>query len=296
MENNQNEYFGTAYKILTDFIRIFSNNKNIYIIVISLIVILCSMFTGYFLDQNTRKVNNNYIGTFIVLFSAYWALSFSTEVIRSGIAISLSCISISLLLSNKNIFLSLVLYILSICFHWTQIILLPFLIYLKFRKRIYIFSRTFYLMILVLFVILDIFCFNHLFYKSIINMINSIFTFFNINEHYDIYLSFTSKSFLENLSLQYIFYRFLAIFFSVFKTRSSNYNKLLNGYFISFFIYSFFNGIGVTTRLQWPHLVLSIFLLYYYAKEYPEKKKTKFLVLSIIFLLEIILGYRYLFA
>lgn len=269
--NDDNSYFSAVYGILTDVIRlIFGPSVNGFLISISVLVLVCAysavMILNYSPIQKQGEIKHRYIGTFLFLFCIYWGMSFSAEVIRSGLAISFSLVTIVSLLVSKNKvnIIAIIFFVMSILMHWTQIILLPFLLYLVIVRNVKNRSFKFYFILSLILLLLDFCDFSRIVMQGLLPLFKKIVEIFDDVGHYSVYFELVERTTVfDYLTRQYIYYHLLGLFFALFKIEDKAYIKLLNGYYYGLCLFTFLNGISsAITRTQWPLLILSVFLIY----------------------------------
>lgn len=303
-QNSIDSYFGFGYRILTKAVRyFFSNNKYALMFIISTI-----NFTSVYLaakyfkegssdgieESSIRQNKSKFIGTFLFLYSMYWGLSFTSEVIRTGIAISISILAIALVNSHKK--LAFLFFSVSVLFHWTQIFLAPFL-YILYREEkykvipLYIFVLWFFFIVTGDFVNVSALIVNIL-----IVPLKWLLEVFNLSSHYSIYLvTFERISLFSYVSRQYLFYMFLAIVFLFGDMNNRKYNIFVFGYFLGLTIFTLLNSLLAITRMQWIYLVLSIYVIYLFASLNNKFSFTiKGILVSGIVLLQTIMAILYL--
>lgn len=302
-QSGDNSYFSYIYGVLTDLIRIFGTSASWFLICIASINLMCAIIAVRLIPKQTALFENgikrNQTCTFIFLYAVYWGFSFSAEVIRSGLAISISLIVIALLLKpsdKKRLIFAVILYILSMLFHWTQIILLPFLLYLFFIKKVKVRKVSFYLILSAIMLILDMLDSSRIAMERLLPILSRIVKIFDVNNHYDVYLNIiVRQSRLEYISLQYIYYHLLGVFFACFKSNDKNYIRLLNGYYYGLSLFTLLNGVAdAITRIQWPLLVLSVFLFYYFLQNKNFDKKEKIFSMLVYSATMAVMACRYL--
>ncbi len=267
--NDDNAYFSEFYGKLADGIRlIFGSSVNGFLISISLIILSCALATVLIMNKGAkREKRQRYIGTFIFLFGLYWGMSFSAEVIRSGLAISFSMVAVALLLSPfkiRRLIAATIMYVIALMIHWTQIILLPFLLYILLVRRVKNRPFRFYFLFTVLMLFLDLIDFSRIVLKGSVPLFQKFINAFGGGGHYDGYFEVVQRSNpLDYLTRQYIYYHVLGLVFAFFKLKDIKYIKLLNGYYFGLSLFTLFNGISTAiTRTQWPLLILSVLLMY----------------------------------
>lgn len=306
-KNDDNSYFSAFYGGVTKVISfLLGKSTTSYLIGISSINLLCAIITSSIIQNklNRKPVSlygkgKNTANIFIFLYGVYWGVSFSAEVIRSGLAISISLIVIALLLCETKclkIIVAVILYILSLLMHWTQIILLPFIIGVLCSRKPKYRGYKFYIVLTLILLFLELIDFGYLMASIVTPIINKVITIFGMNEHYDVYLIATRRtSMFDYVTLQYVYYHILGVFFASQIKKQENYIKLLNGYYYGLAIFTVSSGVVIaTTRLQWPLLILSIFLMYSYLTD-DKYSKSKRLTVGVLYsLTQMIMAIRYL--
>lgn len=301
--NGDNAYFGLGYQILTNAIRqVFGNNEIILLIVISsfnLITALLAVHIISYEKKDIKKRNSTntgrYIGSFLLLYSMYWGLSFSSEVIRSGLAITLSLLVIALIIKRKTI-LAIIIYVISITFQWTQILLLPYLLIVRSEKSFKPVTRFSYIIWLIVILVADAINFSSLIGNTLTLTLSYFFKELSLYSHYSVYLVTGERaSLLSYLSQQYLFYRITGLLLLFGDLRNKKYNIFTYGYFIGLSIFSLLNVFEPVTRTQWIYLVLIVFAIYFFIKENKKYSyAVKGLIVSIYLLLQTIMTVLYL--
>lgn len=293
-QNNENAYFGFAYKVLCDLIRtIFGTNINGYFLVICMItlgtaIIAVKIWNG--------KISTVYISSFLLVYVVYWGVSFSAEVIRAGMAISLSLLAIALM-RNKKWILVIPVMTLSIAFHWTEIFIIPILILLyfseKFKKKPLQESLFYLWMVLLLFC--DFIDIGYFLSKGLAFFMSMIISNLAEAEHYLRYLRVTPHSSLFSyISLQYVYYRLLGLLLVYIHRKSNSSKVLLISYFCGLTVYSVMNSFVAVTRMQWVFAVPSVFLFYDYIRSPKGLKKDKVIIISILVIVQMVMAINYL--
>lgn len=302
-EDGNDAYFGFGYRIFTKFVRYFwGNDKNTLLTIISFLNIFLAISAVYIIglnDDNQLKSNqilkHNFIGMFLLIYSMYWGLSFSSEVIRSGIAITLSLLAASLLINRSYLFFIFI-YTISIAFHWTQIILLPFLIFIVRAKKQIKINYFFYLVWFFILLYIDAVDLSSSLSQLLIHSISWFFDKFSLSSHYSVYLKTNERDYIFSyLSEQYIFYRITGILLLFGDFKNYKYNIMTFGYFIGLTLFSLLNAFSVFSRIQWIYLTLGIFAIYYFIKENRKYSyEIKGLAISFYMIIQTIMAYLYL--
>lgn len=292
--NNDNAYFGTGYNILCNIIRsLFGTNINTYLASISILILGIAIISIKVWSGNTQPIFYN---TFVLLFVTYWGVVFSSEVIRSGIAIVFSLLAIALA-KEKKIFICIVCIIFSIAFHWTEIFIVPIILLMfitKDKSKGKINTSFFYGWMLIL-IFLDIFNFSYIFSEVLNVVLQLIVTQTSQFEHYLLYLNPRPRdTLLSFLSPQYIYYRVLALYLVYIFRKAKSSSILLYSYYIGLSIYTLMSSFGVVTRMQWIFTVPSIFLLYDYIESDLGLKNNKKIVVTILTVSQSVMTINYL--
>lgn len=314
-QNRDNAYFGNGYKYLCLIIYpVIGPNGKAFLAVISIIIFFLSMVSLLIID----KKNTKYFCTFFLLFTAYWGFSFSTEVIRTGIGISLSLISVAFAYRLKLI-PSLIFSFLATTMHWTEIFvfLIAFYVYFAKKKENKDSKRKFfkdknkhfdfkknksqyswkskYYIILVVLILLDVSGLSFYFAKITSSFFYLLLSLIGQTEHYGGYLEQIQHTGLFSvISLQYIFYRFLA-FIMIFKSKSKGKASIfLNIYIIGLIVFTIMNPFDAVTRMTWIFLIFCIYEQYRYIVYSNDTCSEKIIYLLMIIVPFSIMSYRYL--
>ncbi len=308
-QRRDNSYFSRVYCLITDAIRMcFGNSATAYLIVVSTINLLCAVSVSFIVENEVYSVKcmchqnanrNRTFCVFIFLYAIYWGLSFSAEVIRSGLAISASLISVALILYNTGKWskvAALFLYVISLSIHWTQIILFPFLIYIALTRKAKIRSYKYYFALSCTLLLLDILGVSYIVANSIVPFLDKAIKAIGMDSHYDVYIEILPRpSMFNHITLQYLYYHFLGIFLALRMTKNDIYIKLLNGYYWGLSLHTLLSGvITAIARVQWVLLVLSVFLLYIYLTDKNHLKSERICIGILFSAIQSIMTIRYL--
>lgn len=303
--NNDNAYFGPGYQFFTKIIKnIFGNSSKSLLISVSSYNFIIALLTVKVLEcdgiikyakKEEKGRSNQYVGTFLFIYAMYWGLSFSSEVIRSGLAITTSMLAISLIITKKNKFAALI-YLISIALHWTQIFLLPFLLIVKSKNNNFFLKRYVLVMWIFIIIFLDFINFSSLVIKIAIIPIGWFLEKFSLSHHYLVYLLPGERNgIFSYVDRQYVFYRLTGFVLLLGNIENKKYNIFIQGYFFGLTIFSVANSLPAVTRMQWIYLNLSIFALYYFVKEdIKYSKGIKFTVISLYMFAQSIMAVLYL--
>ena len=300
---DDNAYFGFGYVFFVDAIKdLFGKSSTIYLVAISsfnLIVILISalLLSHKNGDSNETKpiIENRYIASFVVLYSMYWGLSFSAEVIRSGLAITTSLLAVALLLRKKT-FLAIIVYFISFSFHWSQIFLLPILLIFRFNRLYSPIKQPVFLIWLVLLLFLDFINISSLTIEFTNQFLIWVLSKMSLLSHYSGYVNvFERVGILDYITRQYLFYRvtgFLLIFGNL---KHKIFNKSVFAYFVGLTVFTFLNALEAVTRMSWVFLPFSIYALYFFiSKNKKYNTSLKGIIVTIYLLLQTIMAFLYL--
>ena len=292
--NNDNVYFGNAYAMLCSVIRsVFGVNINAYLATIAILTLGISVIAIKIWGSDDKPV---YYNSFILLFVVYWGVSFSSEVIRSGLAIVLSLLAIACA-KKKRIFLTIIFMVFSIAFHWTEIFIIPVVIMMLIGKDKTESSKStsfFYFWIAILFV-LDIIDFSSLISRGLNAILQILVSHTSQIEHYLHYLNPRPREGVFSfISLQYVYYRLLAVLLVYIFKRSKSSVVLLYSYFIGLSLYTIMSDFGVVTRMQWIFAVPSVFLIYDYIKSDEANINNKKIIIPFLAIIQAVMSVRYL--
>ena len=287
--NHNDAYFGTGYVYLTNILHFFIGESSAgYIISIIFIQILITYFCAVNLDLSKK-----YILTFFVLFNAYWGISFTIEIIRSGLAIAFSLMA-TLYALKKQAIKAFIFMLFSTSMHVTEFLFLPFLIWILVgQKRSKVVATNYILWALVL-LVLDGLGFGYALYNFIRDKILDFFKLIGSSEHYLAYFDIDIPSPFEYISKQYVFYYFLGFTLIYLQKFSNGDARFLGGYFIGLSIHTVFSAFGATIRLQWMYLVLSVFIVYSFITNDSYSKFDRFLYLLLLTTAQCIMAILYL--
>lgn len=304
-KNNDNAYFGSAYGILTNIIRsLFGPNENAYLGSIAMIVASMSIISIIEWDHSNKLFYDNhheeklpvYLNTFLLVFFTYWGAAFSAEVIRTGIAISFSMVSLAFA-RRKSLLPCIAFCLLAIAFHWTEVFFIPIIIFLYVGidnngKKVNTTKMYLWLFLLVVFDFIDVSSF-------LARLLNRILGLVLLRiPQYKHYLTYTiyrqRSSAFSYVSLQYIYYRIFAAYLVYIHNKSYSSKSLLYSYFIGLTIFTFMSDFGAVTRMQWIFTVPSVFLLYDYAKSDVGLRSNKLITIGGLSLLQAVMAINYL--
>jgi len=127
--------FEPGFVFLVKFIGIFTNDPAIFFTIYCLImnVILYKIFDYLFVREN-KQIYFIYLIAFL-LFSS-WYINALTNGIRQGMALILLYYGIISFYKNRNKLLFLIVYLIGISFHYSVVLLLPFIILYLFHYKI----------------------------------------------------------------------------------------------------------------------------------------------------------------
>lgn len=305
--NNDNAYFSNAYSYLTKAISmLFGTNVNAFLGVIAFVIAGLSLVSIFVWNESAYKINKKfcfepgptYVNTFLLIFLAYWGVAFSAEVIRTGIAISLSMVSLAFA-RKKSIVPCVVFAFLSVAFHWTEIFFLPIIFLLFFAKdckynKVNTTKMYFWLAFIIFLDFVDI---GSLLAKYLNSVLNLILQGSSQYDHYLVYITYRQRpSLFSYISIQYVYYRLLAFLLTyVYNNSKTNNNSiLLYSYYIGLTVFTVMSGFGTVTRMQWIFVVPSVFLLYDYVKSENVIKFDKIFLVTTISILQAIMAISYL--
>lgn len=296
---NNDQSFEFGYVTLTKIVRFLFGANPIYLItVITLIqVVLVTITNLIYKASSSNKSNVYYFNTIFLIYFVYWGTVFSTELLRSGLAITSSFFALILLL-RKKVFLSTLLFIISISFHYQQIIFIIFLLSFYKLANFIKLNRQFFLIWLLFILFVDI-----LIYISELNLIvffSDLFisafrpfpTFDSISTRLEIYSSLTIV-YRNFFSTQYVFYRLVA-FILVLIYNDNNYSRIaFSLYFIGLTLSSIFQYFIVFGRIQnlFTPMIILIFITWIRNNNVTI---TKFLFILFYSFIQLIMMYRYL--
>lgn len=310
-ESGDDSYFGVGYRHLTYFAaQLFGTNSILLLTLISAINILGVLLAVKIISGNGIKFEKSmniyrsimgemtkcrYLGTFLFIYAMYWGLSFSAEVIRTGLAITFSLLTIALLIKKKYLF-AIIVYIVSIAFHWTEILLFPFLLIIVLSKNLKT-SRFLYAIWLVILLFADAVDFSSMFGHVVAIPLDWVLQKLSVSSHYSVYLTNGSRSsWFSYLSEQYIFYRFIGFALLFGDIKNKKYNLFTFGYYIGLSIFTLFSVLEFAViRMQWIYLILVIYAIYYFIKDNKYySNMVKGLVVMLYTLLQTIMAILYL--
>lgn len=150
--NNLTNFESFKYEFLFDLItfiiRFFTDSYIVYFFVLNF---LLNTFIFIVIYKISKFLNlNNYIFiplTLALLVGSSWYHAFSGNILRQGLSVSVFFLSVCLFFFEKKNFLALLFFIFSIFIHYSSLLILPFLILMRFGYR-----RLFFITILTSFV------------------------------------------------------------------------------------------------------------------------------------------------
>ncbi len=292
-ETHDDSYFGWGYARVTDAMRfLFGTSRYGYMITISVLQMLLACICARMLDESGR-----YTVTYLALFNAYWGISFSIEIIRSGIAIAFSLVAIILALKKKRL-LALVIFAFSVAAHVTEIILLPMLLLMMLNEKRTTLNhreaRRFVIWGIAL-LLLDAIGFGNIIGGLLRGPAMRILSMFGLQDHYEVYLeAAVTGGHFSYISKQYVFYFLLGFLLILLQKHSGIDRRCLFGYFIGLSINTFFSSFGATMRLQWVYLIFSVPVIFGYVINNRLPRTNRVVAVLGITLLQSIMAMLYL--
>jgi len=234
------------------------------------------------------------VGTLLGAYAMYWGLSYSAEVLRAGVATSLALLAIAFLLRRRLVSAILV-GALALWVHWTLIILAPFCVALLFRRPFPL-KRLHFGIWLGILLVADVLRAGVTIARSMSSAISDFLVAIDQSAHYGTYLDVGyDDSAYGYLSLQYFFYRVVAVAMLFADLRNARYRVFVTGFYIGLTIYTLFSGFDAANRLQWVYLTLTVFGAYYFVHEDRDVPHwQKMLVMSVFMSLQSVMALRYL--
>ena len=288
-ENHNNAYFSIGYRWFTDILHfLIGNNRLGFVASIGLIQIIMAWICASQVD-NTK----NHFLTFYILYNSYWGISFSIEIIRTGLGVAFSLLAV-IMASKRKIIPTVILMLFSTLFHITEALMIPYVLLLLFRDGSNRVIPSKYIIWGGCLVLLDGIGFGYKFFDLIRTPTINVLNFLGADAHYMLYVGRTAADQTGYMSRQYIFYFLLGFSLVYLQTHSNGDRRLLDGYFIGLSIRTFFIAFGAVTRLQWVFLVLSVLVIYNYILEQDNSKLNKMSYLSILSIAQSLMAMLYL--